>query len=143
MIEPAGKVGCVQQAERRRRQAFVFLSPFGRVFDQLRGVPLREEDSMAFRLQPLVQQQQLRAFAGPIDAFDGDQFPGVGVGMPGLAGLLAHAASSCEMAENFTRRRNTRSKRSARPAAAQVSISASPVTCTGMVTVAPNLTSRI
>ena len=45
MIQPAGKVGGMQQAERRRRQAFVFLSPFGRVFDQLRGVPLREEDS--------------------------------------------------------------------------------------------------
>src|SRR5437016_1069273 len=142
MIKAAGEVGRVQQTECRRRQAFVFLSPFGRVFDQLRGVPLREEDSMTFRLQPLVQQEQLRALPGPVDTLDDDQFSWVGVGMPGCRGLLAHAASSCEMTENSTWRRNTRSKRSARPAAAQVSNSASPVTCTVMVTAAPSLTSR-
>jgi len=48
MIEPARKVGRVQQAERRRCQALVLLSLFGRIFDQLRGVPFREEDSVAF-----------------------------------------------------------------------------------------------
>src|SRR6266513_1289606 len=143
MIEPAGKVGRVQQTECRRCQAFVFLSPFGRVFDQLRGVPLREENAMAFGLQPLVQQEQLRALPGPVDTLDDDQFSGVGVGMPGDRGLLAHAESSCEMTENFTRRRNTRSKRSALPAAAQVSNSASPVTCTVMLMVAPSLTSSV
>src|SRR6185436_10552293 len=48
MIEAARKVGRVQQAERRRCQALVLLSPFGCIFDQLRGVPFREEDSVAF-----------------------------------------------------------------------------------------------
>src|SRR3977135_14533 len=104
MIEPAGKIGRLSKTERRRRQAFVSLSPFGRVFDQLRGVPLREENAMAFGLQPLVEQEQLRALPGPVDTLDDDQFSWVGVGMPGYRGLLAHAASSCEMTENFTRR---------------------------------------
>ena len=98
MIEPAGKVGGVEQAERRRRQAFVFLSPFGRVLDQLRGVPFGEEDFMAFRLQPLVQQQQLRALARPIDALDDDQFPGIGMGR---RGGVEGAVRSCRILLRF------------------------------------------
>ena len=42
---------------------------------------------MAFRLQPLVQQQQLRALPGPVDALDDDQFSGVGVGSAWVEGV--------------------------------------------------------
>src|SRR4026208_2621965 len=90
-----------------------------------------------------MEQQQLCALAGSVDAFDDNEFSGVGMGSHDLRRLVAHAASSWEMTENFTRRRNTRSKRSARPVAAQVSNSASPVTCRLIVTVAPGLASRV
>src|SRR4026208_737736 len=90
-----------------------------------------------------MEQQQLCALAGSVDAFDDNEFSGVGMGSHDLRRLVAHAASSWEMTENFTRRPNTRSKRSARPAAAQVSNSASPVTCRLIEMVAPSLTSRV
>src|SRR5262245_42936309 len=64
MIEPARKIGRMQQTERRWGEALGFLSAFGRIFDQVRGVPFREKDFMPFRLKPLMQQEKLSALAG-------------------------------------------------------------------------------
>lgn len=80
MVEPAGKVGGMQQAEGRRSEALRFFSAFGGFFHELRGIPFGKEHLVAFGLQPFMQQLQLSAFARSIDAFDDDQLPWVSVG---------------------------------------------------------------
>jgi len=95
MVQPAGEVGGMEQAERRRSQTLVFLAALGRILDQFGRVPFREKDFMAFRFQPLVEQQQLGALPGAIDALDNDQLAGVRMGRGGgIRVLFTHAASS-------------------------------------------------
>ncbi len=122
MIEPAGKVGGVEQTERRGGEAFGFFAFLRGVLDQVGGIPFREKNFVAFRLEPLVQQQELGAFSRPVDALHDDEFSRVGMGRCLCRCVVAHAASSWATIRNCTFRRNTRSKRSARPLAAQISI---------------------
>src|SRR5438128_5757820 len=66
----------MQQAEGGRRQQVLLLARLGRGLDQRRGVPLREEDQIALRAQPLIEQHDLRALARSVRAFDGEELAG-------------------------------------------------------------------
>ena len=75
MLGTIGKIGRVDQAEGHRRQHLFLLAPFGDVVHQRGGVPLAEVDDVTLRLQPLLQQRELRALARSIDPFDDEQPP--------------------------------------------------------------------
>jgi len=60
----------VDEAEGRRRQELLLFASLGSVFDQRRRVPFTKHNSIAFGLEPLMQEHQLRRLARAINTFD-------------------------------------------------------------------------
>jgi len=87
-LAAVGKIRGVQQRKRGGGQeTALFPAPGGRL-DQRRGVPLREMQAVAADFQPALQQIELGAFAGPVDAFDHNERPWVLPGRLDLRGGL-------------------------------------------------------
>jgi hypothetical protein len=79
MFGAIGEIRGMNQAECHRRQ-HVFLFPPSRDFtDQGRGVPFTEERDIAFRIEPFLQEGDLRAFAGAIDSLNDKELSGESV----------------------------------------------------------------
>jgi len=68
-----GKIGRMEKGKRRRSEERFFLRSFRRLHDERRGIPLGENDGIAFALQPLVEQGELSGFATAVRAFDDEQ----------------------------------------------------------------------
>ena len=68
-----GEVRRVDQAERRGGQQLAFLAFARGGFHQFRGVPLAEVHFQPLRLQPALQQVNLRGFPRAIQALDRNQ----------------------------------------------------------------------
>ena len=68
-----GEIRRVNQAERRRREQFAFFALAGGRFDQFRRIPFAEIDLDALGFEPALKQINLRGFARPIEALDGDE----------------------------------------------------------------------
>ena len=62
------------------REHLLLLAAARGLAHQRRGVPFAEGDGVALRAQPLLQQRELRGFAGAVDAFDDNQLSAVAVG---------------------------------------------------------------
>jgi hypothetical protein len=63
----------VDEAEGGRREQVGLLAARGGALDQLRGVPLAEEDLQPELLEPALQQVDLRGLARAVNAFDSDE----------------------------------------------------------------------
>jgi hypothetical protein len=68
-----GEVGGVNQAERHRRQHALLLAPPGHVTNERRRIPFAEKRPVPCRFQPFLEQGQLRALAGPVDALNDEE----------------------------------------------------------------------
>src|SRR4029077_16990669 len=56
-----------------RGKHFLFLAELSGVFYEGGGVPLAENDAVAFRFEPLVEEAELGGFSGAVDAFDDEK----------------------------------------------------------------------
>src|SRR5436853_6667751 len=75
-LDSIGKIGRVNQRERRRRQHVLVLAAPGGRLHQRRGIPFAEEYHVAFAAQPLPEQAQLGRFAGAVDSLDYEELSG-------------------------------------------------------------------
>jgi hypothetical protein len=70
-----GKIGGVQQAESTGGQEVLLLASFGRLANQLGGIPLGEEDLLAPGFQPLEKKLDLCALSRAVNSFHDNEFP--------------------------------------------------------------------
>ena len=72
-IEAIGEIRRMDEAECRRREQFPLFALASGGFYQLGGIPFAKVDLDALGLEPALEQINLRGFARPIKAFNGDE----------------------------------------------------------------------
>ena len=77
LFEPIGEVGRVEQHERELVERVARLGELDRRLHERRPRPPGLDDAVAFHLEPLAQQLDLRAAADAVGPFDGDQLAGI------------------------------------------------------------------
>jgi hypothetical protein len=72
-LEAVGQIGGVNQRKGGGREQVPLLALGRGLLDDHRRVPFGEEDADAFRFEPLLDQIELRALTGAVQAFDRNQ----------------------------------------------------------------------
>ena len=72
-----GEIGGMKQRKRGGREQAALLAPASGGFYQRRRVPLGEVDAVTADFEPALQEVELGAFAGSVDAFDHDERAGI------------------------------------------------------------------
>ena len=102
-----GKIGGMDQAEGGGREHLLPLAAARGLPHQRRRVPFAERDSVALRAQPVAEKGDLRGLAGPVDAFDHNQFAFISIGSKnrhrGGLSIIGRKVPGCLPDQNCTR----------------------------------------